>query len=77
MGKYYISTALRESSAQEGPNKYYETLVWEWDKHSGKLLDLIDTIYAGTEDTPPFEAIWNHYKAILNIIRNGKYVRAN
>ena len=40
--KYFISTAFRRASMPEDI-WYYETIVWKWDKNTGKRGDMIDS----------------------------------
>jgi len=40
--KYFVSTIWRDSSdPQPGAQKFYETMVWEWDKETRKRLPKI------------------------------------
>jgi len=31
--RYFVSTIERDSSAMEGPDRYNETIAWEWPKN--------------------------------------------
>lgn len=38
---YFVSTIERDSSAMDGPRRYSETLVWEWDAENMKRGDFV------------------------------------
>lgn len=47
--KYFVSTILRLSSAALGPEKYYETMVWAWDKEKRKRKkEILEQYDSGT-----------------------------
>lgn len=41
---FFVSTIERDSSADEGPRRYNETLVWEYDWEKGERGKMIDQL---------------------------------
>lgn len=41
---FFVSTIERDSSASEGPRRYNETLIWEYDWEKGERGEMIDQI---------------------------------
>ena len=64
LGKYYVSTAFRECSADTPvPIWYFETIVWEWDKDTKKTGHILNMSESDTEA----KAIENHFTILRNL----------
>lgn len=72
---FFVSTAMRSSSAELNPTPYYETLSWEIDKNNQKIKGSM--VQYSTENNFPCGAIESHYRIIRQILRENIYTHDN
>lgn len=72
---FFVSTAMRSSSAELNPTPYYETLSWELDDKNQKIKGSM--VQHDTEKDYPQDAITIHYKIISQLLRENKYTFDN
>jgi len=62
--RYFVSTIERDSSADLGPRRYNETIVWEWaeNKNRGEML---------TQESDSQGSIKMHNEICLKLYNNG------
>lgn len=72
---FFVSTAMRSSSAELNPTPYYETLSWEIDKNNQKIKGSMAQY--STENNFPSGAIESHYRIIRQILKENIYTHDN